>query len=81
MTLLAWPAVAQNTAVEEFVLDNGMTWLLLPRFEEPNTISCGWVAQVGSVNERPCITGISHFFEHMMFKGTSTIGTRDAEQD
>ncbi|RKY16506.1 MAG: hypothetical protein DRQ55_17875 [Planctomycetota bacterium] len=81
MTLLAWPAVAQNTAVEEFVLDNGMTWLLLPRFEEPNTISCGWVAQVGSVNERPGITGISHFFEHMMFKGTSTIGTRDAEQD
>ena len=75
------PASAQNVAVEEYVLDNGMKFLLLPRYEEPNTISCGWVAQVGSVNERPGITGISHFFEHMMFKGTTTIGTRDAAQD
>jgi predicted Zn-dependent peptidase len=36
---------------------------------------------VGSVNERPGITGISHFFEHMMFKGTNTIGTRDPKAD
>jgi len=36
---------------------------------------------VGSVNERPGITGISHFFEHMMFKGTRTIGTSDPERD
>ena len=35
LTLFAGSAVAQNTAVEEYVLDNGMTWLLLPRFEEP----------------------------------------------
>ena len=39
------------------------------------------MARVGSVNERPGITGISHFFEHMMFKGTGTIGTRDPEKD
>jgi predicted Zn-dependent peptidase len=36
---------------------------------------------VGSVNERPGITGLSHFFEHMMFKGTRTIGTKDIAQD
>ena len=36
---------------------------------------------MGSVNERPGITGISHFFEHMMFKGTDTIGTRDPAKD
>jgi len=36
---------------------------------------------VGSVNERPGITGISHFFEHMMFKGTRTIGTQDPAKD
>jgi predicted Zn-dependent peptidase len=36
---------------------------------------------VGSVNERPGITGISHFFEHMMFKGTDAIGTRDSARD
>jgi predicted Zn-dependent peptidase len=36
---------------------------------------------VGSVNEREGMTGISHLFEHMMFKGTRTIGTRDIEAD
>ena len=36
----------------------------------------------GSVNEVKGITGISHIFEHMVFKGTTTIGTSDyaAEQ-
>ena len=79
--LSALPAAAQTVEVEQYVLDNGMTFLLLPRYEEPNTMSCGWVAQVGSVNERPGITGISHFFEHMMFKGTTTVGTRDPAKD
>ena len=74
-------AVAQQVAVEEFKLDNGMRFLLVPRRDQPNVVSAGWVARVGSVNERPGITGISHFFEHMMFKGTDTIGTRDADRD
>jgi predicted Zn-dependent peptidase len=78
---LAVPAAAQHVEVEELVLDNGMTFLLVPRHEDPNTVALGWVAKVGSVNERPGITGISHFFEHMMFKGTTTIGTRDADRD
>ena len=79
--LLAAPAAGQRVEVDAFVLDNGMTFLLVPRTEQPNSIAVGWVAKVGSVNERPGITGISHFFEHMMFKGTRTIGTRDPEQD
>ncbi len=74
-------AVAQHIDAESFVLDNGMTFILLPRSEQPNNIAAGWAARVGSVNERPGITGISHFFEHMMFKGTGTIGTRDAALD
>lgn len=79
---LATPqAQAQQVAVEEFALDNGMRFLLVPRRDQPNVVSAGWVARVGSVNERPGITGISHFFEHMMFKGTDTIGTRDADRD
>jgi predicted Zn-dependent peptidase len=72
---------AQQVAVEEFSLPNGMQFLLVPRADQPNVVSAGWVARVGSVNERPGITGISHFFEHMMFKGTDTIGTRDPEKD
>ncbi len=74
------PASAQELKVEERTLSNGMKLLLLPRHDEP-TIAGGWVAHVGSVNERPGITGISHLFEHMMFKGTPTIGTKDARRD
>ena len=78
----AWAtASAQQVAVEEFSLPNGMQFLLVPRSDQPNVVSAGWVAKVGSVDERPGITGISHFFEHMMFKGTSTIGTRDPAKD
>ena len=71
---------AQEVPVEEVVLDNGMTILLLPRPGDPNVVA-GWVAKVGSVYERPGITGVAHLFEHMMFKGTATIGTRNIEQD
>ena len=78
---LARPTLAQQVKVEEFTLDNGMKFLLVPRTEQPNHIAAGWVAKVGSVNERPGITGISHFFEHMMFKGTTTVGTRDPQQE
>ena len=79
--LLASSARGQQVEVESFVLDNGMEFLLVPRDEQPNSIAVGWVAKVGSVNERPGISGISHFFEHMMFKGTRTIGTREPEKD
>ena len=74
-------ASAQKVSVEEFTLPNGMQFLLVPRADQPNVVSAGWVARVGSVNERPGITGISHFFEHMMFKGTNTIGTRNPDKD
>jgi predicted Zn-dependent peptidase len=66
--------------VQEFTLPNGMRWLLFERHDSP-TISAGWVAHVGSVDEREGITGISHLFEHMMFKGTRTIGTKDIQKD
>ena len=57
-----------------------MKVLLLERHDDPS-VSGGWVAHVGSANERPGITGIAHLFEHMMFKGTPTIGTKDAAKD
>jgi len=79
--VLATPSVeAQEVPVEEVTLANGMTVLLLPRPGDPN-VAAGWIAKVGSVYERPGITGVAHLFEHMMFKGTSTIGTRNIEQD
>ncbi len=71
---------AQHVPVKEVVLDNGMKLLLVQRKGAPN-IAAGWIAKVGSVNERPGVTGISHLFEHMMFKGTQAIGTKDIEKD
>lgn len=72
-------AVAQKVEVREEVLANGMRLLMVERHQVP-VIFCGWVARVGSVNERPGITGISHLFEHMMFKGTKVIGIEDYEE-
>ena len=63
------PAAA---AVTELKLDNGMSFLLVRRPELP-TVSAGWVARVGSVHEAPGITGLTHFLEHMLFKGTKVI--------
>ncbi len=80
LLLSAGPSRSQELKVEETTLSNGMKLLVLPRKDEP-TIAGGWVAHVGSANERPGITGISHLFEHMMFKGTPTIGTKDPKKD
>ncbi len=74
------PVVAQELPVKEHTLSNGMKILLVKREGDP-TIAAGWVAHVGSANERPGITGIAHLFEHMMFKGTPTIGTKDGKKD
>ena len=74
------PLWAQNVPVQECALENGLKLLMVPRQGDPN-IAAGWIAKVGSVNERPGITGISHLFEHMMFKGTHTIGTRNIRED
>src|SRR5262249_22231154 len=74
------PLLAQNVPVEEFQLENGLKLLMVPRKGDPN-VAAGWIAKVGSVNERPGITGISHLFEHMMFKGTHTIGTNNIQED
>ena len=73
-------AAGQEVPVIEHELENGLTLLLVPRPGDPN-ISAGWIARVGSVNERPGITGVAHLFEHMMFKGTETIGTQDIDED
>jgi len=78
--LVAGAVAGQQVQVREEVLPNGMRLLLVERHDSP-TVACGWVAHVGSVNESPGITGISHLFEHMMFKGTKAIGVKDYAKD
>jgi predicted Zn-dependent peptidase len=62
--------------VEELRLDNGMLFLLLPRHEVP-TVSGRIRFRVGNVDNQVGQTGMAHMFEHMAFKGTDKIGTRD----
>lgn len=75
-------AAAQDArvAVQEVFLDNGMKLLMVERHESP-TVTAGWTAHVGSVNEDIGVTGIAHLFEHMMFKGSRTLGTSDYEKE
>jgi predicted Zn-dependent peptidase len=53
---------------------------MVERDESP-TVSAGWIAHVGGVDEKTGNTGIAHLFEHMMFKGSRTIGTSDYEAE
>jgi len=52
-------------------LENGMQIIVWPDHDIPNIALYNFV-RVGSRNEAPGITGLAHFFEHMMFNGTST---------
>ena len=66
--------------VIEHTLDNGLKLLMVERHEVPRVV-CHIYFKVGSVYEHPGITGISHFHEHMMFKGTRMMGVTDYEED
>ncbi len=77
--LLAGGGVSAQEAkvpVKEHQLANGMSLLMVQRSETP-VVTVGWVAHVGSANESYGLTGMAHLFEHMMFKGTKTVGTKD----
>jgi len=76
LTALLVPAVAR--AAERVVattLDNGLRVLLLEDHRSPIVSFQVWY-RVGSRNEQRGATGIAHFLEHMMFKGTPTHGPK-----
>lgn len=56
--------------VRSTTLANGMQIIVWPDHDIPNVALYNWV-HAGSRNEAPGITGLAHFFEHMMFNGTS----------
>jgi zinc protease len=71
--LLAAVSGGAATPVLEATLDNGLRVLLLEDRRSPIVSVQVWY-RVGSRNEQPGATGLAHFLEHMMFKGTSTVG-------
>ena len=66
--------------VTEFVLENGLKFIVVERHEAP-VASFHTYADVGSVDEVKGITGLAHVFEHMAFKGTATVGTKNLEEE
>jgi predicted Zn-dependent peptidase len=60
----------------EFKLDNGMKFIVLQRTQAP-VVSFLTYADVGGVDEPDGKTGVAHFLEHLAFKGTDRIGTKN----
>jgi predicted Zn-dependent peptidase len=80
--LLASLAAAADVTlnVQEHVLANGMKILMIPKPGVPRVV-CHVYFKVGSINERPGITGSAHIHEHLMFKGTKVMGVTDYAAD
>jgi zinc protease len=85
LTHLPVPAVVRVAGAEEagikldvteVMLDNGLKVLLMEDHSVP-VVSYQTFFRVGSRNERPGITGISHFMEHMMFNGAEKYGPKE----
>ena len=80
--LLAGPSLRAQSLkdfekkVTEFTLPNGLHFLIIERHEAP-VVSFHTYVNVGSVDDPGGETGIAHMFEHMAFKGTPTIGSKN----
>ncbi len=77
--------VAQNLQdfekrITEFTLPNGLHFLVLERHEAP-VVSFHTYVNAGAVDDPGGATGLAHMFEHMAFKGTPTIGTRNYAEE
>ncbi|MEO6070285.1 MAG: pitrilysin family protein [Chitinophagaceae bacterium] len=68
-------AQIKSDDVKTFTLKNGMKFLVLEDNSIPNA-NMYFFYKVGSRNEHPGITGLSHFFEHMMFNGAKKYGPK-----
>jgi zinc protease len=69
-------ATSQAAQVQEFTLDNGLKVLLLEDHKSPAVTFQVWY-RVGGRNEKDGKSGLAHFLEHMMFKGTPSTGPEE----
>jgi zinc protease len=81
LLLLTFTSQAQMKAddVNTFTLENGMKFLVIEDFSIPNA-NMYFFYKVGSRNEHQGITGLSHFFEHMMFNGAKKFGPKEFDR-
>jgi predicted Zn-dependent peptidase len=75
-TSSAWDPTALESKVSMFQLENGLRFIVLERHDVP-VFSFYTYVNAGSVDEPVGQTGLAHMFEHMAFKGTKEIGTKD----
>jgi predicted Zn-dependent peptidase len=64
----------------EYKLDNGMTVMLWEDHDQPD-VTGYVVVRAGAVDEPAEYTGLAHYLEHMLFKGTQRIGALDWEAE
>ena len=62
--------------IKKYVLDNGLTVMLSENHELPKVFGAVMV-KAGGKNDPKTATGLAHYLEHMLFKGTETMGTID----
>jgi len=67
------PAVAKVFDPEVFTLDNGLQVVVVTNRRAPIVTHMVWY-KVGAADEAPGESGLAHFLEHLMFKGTETLG-------
>ena len=68
----ASPASAQRFGAESFTLDNGMQVVVVPNHRVPAVMQMVWY-KIGAADDPLGKSGIAHFLEHLMFKGTTPI--------
>jgi predicted Zn-dependent peptidase len=66
----------EQNSVEKTILDNGLT-IVTEHVESVKSVAVGIWAKTGSRNERPRQSGVTHFLEHMLFKGTESKSSYD----
>ncbi|HEY4940258.1 MAG TPA: pitrilysin family protein [Rhizomicrobium sp.] len=69
VTLFLTPAQAAPPAIAQFTLQNGMQVVVIPDHRAPVVTQMIWY-KVGGMDDPPGHSGLAHFFEHMMFRGT-----------
>ena len=79
-TLLHGPLTNDAMGAHIYELDNGLRVYLTQNSEEPRFYS-EIVVRAGSKHDPPEATGIAHYLEHMLFKGTKRLGTLDFESE
>lgn len=72
IVLMAAPLRAQDDPVSAFVLDNGMEIVVVEDHRAPVVVHMVWY-RAGSADETPGVSGVAHFLEHLLFKGTDTL--------